>query len=104
MANVAPNRRRREAVDPKVEEEIERFSQEASTVPERVPATAAPAPASVPVPSGTRATVGFNFKMTPEDHKRLKELCAREERSIQYMLNKIVWPAVDAMQNDRGLQ
>ncbi|WP_286135480.1 hypothetical protein [Arthrobacter sp. UCD-GKA] len=40
--------------------------------------------------------------MTPEDHQRLKDLCAREERSIQYMLNKIVWPAVERMQNEAG--
>lgn len=104
MANVTPNRRRREAVDPKVEEEIEKFSQEASTVPQRAPKAPEPTPASTPIPAGSRATVGFNFKMTPEDHKRLKELCAREERSIQYMLNKIVWPAVEAMQNDTGQQ
>ncbi len=102
MANVAPNRRRREAVDPEMEERIERFSQEASTVPERQPVPPKPVPA--PAPSRSRTTVGFNFKMTPEDHMRLKELCAREERSIQYMLNKIVWPAVDAMQADAEQQ
>lgn len=104
MANVAPNRRRREAADPMMEQEIERFSQEASTVPERTPVTPEPAPVAIPVPLGSRTTVGFNFKMTPEDHARLKELCAREERSIQYMLNKIVWPAVDAMQKDANRQ
>ena len=46
--------------------------------------------------------LGFNFKMTPEDHKRLQDLCAREKRSIQYMLNKIAWPAVERMQKDAG--
>lgn len=101
MANVPPNRRR-EAANAETEARIERFSQEAATVPVQKPTPPQPAPA--PTPSGARATVGFNFKMTPEDHARLKELCSREERSIQYMLNKIVWPAVDAMQADAGQQ
>lgn len=95
MANVTPNRRRRPA-DPELEKRIDRFSHEAATVPEQQQAPSAPASAA------SRATVGFNFKMTPEDHKRLKDLCAREERSIQYMLNKIVWPAVERMQNEAG--
>ncbi|WP_417235502.1 hypothetical protein [Arthrobacter sp.] len=93
MANVTPNRRR-QATDPELERRIEEFSHEASTVPE-------PSHEASPrTSSAARATVGFNFKMTPEDHKKLKDLCAREERSIQYMLNKIVWPAVDKMQGD----
>lgn len=91
MANVAPNRRRPPA-DPELERKIEQFGHEAATVPEQQQAPSAPATAA------SRATVGFNFKMTPEDHRRLKELCASEERSIQYMLNKIVWPAVESMQ------
>lgn len=95
MANVTPNRRRPPA-DPELEKRIDQFSHEAATVPDPQQTTTAPAsPAS-------RATVGFNFKMTPEDHKRLKDLCAREERSIQYMLNKIVWPAVENMQSEDG--
>ena len=102
MANVPPNRRRREIADAETEARIESFSQEAETLPARTPTP--PKPATAPAPSGSRTTVGFNFKMTPEDHARLKELCAREERSIQYMLNKIVWPAVDAMQEDIGRQ
>lgn len=102
MANVPPNRRRREAANPETEARIEKFSQEAATVPVQTRTPDEPAP--TPIPSGSRTTVGFNFKMTPEDHARLKELCAREERSIQYMLNKIVWPAVDAMQEGIGRQ
>ncbi|MGP4969110.1 hypothetical protein [Glutamicibacter ardleyensis] len=95
MANVTPNRRRPPA-DPELEKRIDQFSHEAATVPDpQQTTTASASPAS-------RATVGFNFKMTPEDHKRLKDLCAREERSIQYMLNKIVWPAVENMQSEDG--
>ncbi|MGP4991727.1 hypothetical protein ACTXJX_13215 [Glutamicibacter ardleyensis] len=90
MANVTPNRRR-PTMDPELEKRIEQFGHEAATVPETQPIPATPASAS------SRATVGFNFKMTPEDHRKLKALCAREERSIQYMLNKIVWPTVESM-------
>ncbi|MEC5181536.1 hypothetical protein RCH07_002905 [Arthrobacter sp. CG_A4] len=32
--------------------------------------------------------------MTPTDHMRLKAVCAKKERSIQYILNRIVWPAI----------
>lgn len=88
MANVTPNRRRQPA-DPEPEKKIEQFSHEAATVPEQQQTTSSTASPT------SWATVGFNFKMTPDDHQRLKELCAREERSIQYMLNKIVWPAVE---------
>ena len=95
MANVTPNRRRPPA-DPELEKKIEQFGHEAATVPEQRQASSGP---ELPAP---KATVGFNFKMTPEDHRRLKELCAREERSIQYMLNKIVWPAVERLQKEVG--
>lgn len=101
MPRVQPNRRRAIA-DPELERKIEEFSRGASTAPE--PAEGSPQVAGNPrdAKPATRgaATVGFNFKMTPEDHRRLKALCAKEERSIQYMLNKIVWPAVERLERE----
>lgn len=40
------------------------------------------------------ASVGFNFKMTPTNHARLKRVAEHEGRSLQYVLNLIVWPAI----------
>ena len=85
MPRVQPNRRRAIA-DPELELKIEEFSRGASTAPEQ-PESSSPAPTPSEVKSPTQrsaATAGFNFKMTPEDHQRLKALCAKEERSIQW--------------------
>jgi hypothetical protein len=101
LPSVQPNRRRQIA-DPELERKIEEFSRSASTAPE--PAESIPplsrSAEKVPLRERTAATVGFNFKMTPEDHQRLKALCAKEERSIQYMLNKIVWPTVERLERE----
>lgn len=101
MPRVQPNRRRTIA-DPELERKIEEFSRGASTALE--PAESGPQVAVSPQDAKPAmrgaATVGFNFKMTPEDHQRLKALCAKEERSIQYMLNKIVWPAVERLERE----
>lgn len=101
MPRVQPNRRRAIA-DPELERKIEEFSRSASTAPEA--ADSGPQPSShleaKLAVQRSAATVGFNFKMTPEDHQRLKALCAKEERSIQYMLNKIVWPAVERLERE----
>lgn len=101
MPRVQPNRRRA-TVDPELERKIEAFSMGASTAPEPTIESAGDTePATAPTArERSAATVGFNFKMTPEDHQRLKALCAREERSIQYMLNKIVWPAVERLERE----
>lgn len=101
MPRVQPNRRRAIA-DPELERKIEEFSRSASTAPEPVESSPQAVAGLQDARVATRggATVGFNFKMTPEDHQRLKALCAKEERSIQYMLNKIVWPAVERMERE----
>lgn len=74
-----PNPRRSHVKDPELERRIEEFS--------RQPLEAAPARKEA-------ATVGFNFKMTPSNHARLKRLAEHEDRSLQNMLNLIVWPAI----------
>ncbi len=101
MPRVQPNRRRA-AADPELERKIAEFSRGASTAPEPADESVRPAeqPAETPAKRRPATSVGFNFKMTEEDHRRLKALCAKEERSIQYMLNKIVWPAVDRLEGE----
>ncbi|MET3922499.1 hypothetical protein ABIB26_003459 [Arthrobacter sp. UYEF20] len=99
MPRVTPNRRR-EAVDPDLEKRIEAFSQGATTAPEPSAEAKEPAVPAAQWPARSKpvakepTSVGFNFKMTPTDHMRLKAVCAQEERSIQYILNRIVWPAI----------
>lgn len=78
-----PNRRPHVVSDPVLDRRIEEWSLEAVTAP--TPAEPAKKEA---------ATVGFNFKMTPSNHARLKRLAAREGRSLQNVLNLIVWPAI----------
>jgi hypothetical protein len=36
----------------------------------------------------------------PVSSQGLKALCAKEERSIQYMLNKIVWSTVERLERE----
>lgn len=101
MPRVQPNRRR-SAPDPELEQKIDEFSRSASTAPEP-PAQESNSPKVAEVsakPLKVATSVGFNFKMTPEDHRRLKALCEREERSIQYMLNRIVWAAVTELEQE----
>lgn len=75
-----PNRRPHVVADPELERRIEKFSLQAGTAPGSARKEA--------------ATVGFNFKMTPTNHARLKRLAEREGRSLQNVLNLIVWPAI----------
>jgi hypothetical protein len=46
--------------------------------------------------------VGFNFKMTPTNHARLKRLAEHEDRSLQNLLNTIVWPAIAEKEDELG--
>ncbi|WP_211882349.1 hypothetical protein [Pseudarthrobacter albicanus] len=93
-------------MDPDLEKRIEEFSQGATTAPEpsadvmesAVPAVQRPARSKSVAKEPT--SVGFNFKMTPTDHMRLKAVCAKEERSIQYILNKIVWPVIADLEKE----
>lgn len=101
MANIQPNRRRR-IDDPDLERKIEEFSQGASSLSVVQHSEPLPSPSEDEVVPAKKAvaSVGFNFKMTPENHQRLKALCSKEERSIQYMLNKIVWAEISRLEEN----
>ena len=117
MANArpTPNRRRRET-SPDEEARIEAFAQKAATllpVPEAVPAPAAPPvpvpaapPAPVPVAPPTQIQTAapvekepknksYTFRMTKETLDKLRSAAAAEDRSIQWVFDKILLPALD---------
>jgi len=67
---------------------LEKWSLEAGavTVPEK--------------PRKEAASVGFNFKMTPTHHAQLKRVAEAHDRSLQYILNTVVWPAIAKMEEE----
>jgi hypothetical protein len=106
-ARPTPNRRRRET-SPDEEARIEAFAQQAATllpVPEAASVPVDP-PASVPValPAQiqTAAPVekepknkSYTFRMTKETLDKLRSAAAAEDRSIQWVFDKILLPALD---------
>jgi predicted HicB family RNase H-like nuclease len=80
MARTQPNHRR--ALTPAIEAEIDSWSLESGAAPLYIQ------------PRKEAASVGFNFKMTPTNHARLKRAAEAEGRSLQNLLNMIVWPAI----------
>lgn len=109
MANArpTPNRRRRET-SPDEEARIEAFAQQAATllpVPEAasVPVDPpAPVPVALPAQIQTAAPVekepknkSYTFRMTKETLDKLRSAAAAEDRSIQWVFDKILLPALD---------
>ncbi|WP_157357190.1 hypothetical protein [Arthrobacter sp. U41] len=117
MANArpTPNRRRRET-SPDEEARIEAFAQQAATllpVPEAAPvpvdppapvpvAPPAPVPVALPAQIQTAAPVekepknkSYTFRMTKETLDKLRSAAAAEDRSIQWVFDKILLPALD---------
>jgi len=40
----------------------------------------------------------YPFRMTTAQHKRLMALAERDDRSVQYLLAKVVWPAIEELE------
>jgi len=40
----------------------------------------------------------YPFRMTETQHNRLAALAKRDDRSIQYLLSKVVWPAIEELE------
>lgn len=84
MPRIQPNHRR--AISPEIEAEIDSWSLEPTTAPVK--------------PRREAASVGFNFKMTPTHHAQLKRVAEAHDRSLQYILNTVVWPAIAKMEEE----
>lgn len=104
MANPrpTPNRRRRET-SPDEEARIAAFAQQAATlqpVPEAEPAPLAPpvqtkaAAAAVAVEKEPK-NKSYTFRMTNETLEKLRSAAAAEDRSIQWVFDKILLPALN---------
>jgi hypothetical protein len=85
--NRTPANRRRSV------EEEEAFGRQTMTAP-------------VVQPKGPEAvkSVAFNFKMTKDNHQRLLALRRSEDRSIQWLLDKIVWSGVSEWEKKGGAE
>ena len=95
-----PNRRREISVDQ--EAKIEAFSRSAETLTANVESSAGEEePVSVPVSQKEEGVVkspknrSFTFKMTEETLKQLQERKVVEDRSIQWIFDNILLPALN---------
>jgi len=100
-ARPTPNRRRRE-IDPEEEARIEAFAQQAETLkpaqPEPEP-QAAKAPATVRAERSTQTAKAskdksYTFRMTEDTLNELRDAAAEEDRSIQWVFDRILLPAL----------
>ncbi|UKA52175.1 hypothetical protein LFT48_21695 (plasmid) [Arthrobacter sp. FW305-123] len=102
MSNVrpTPNRRRRE-VDPEEEARIAAFAQQAETLhpgPSEAEPTARP---TVTISQGRRASSAkeskdksYTFRMTEDTLNEFRAAAAEEDRSIQWIFDKVLLPAL----------
>lgn len=102
MANArpTPNRRRRET-SPDEEARIAAFAQQAATlqpVPEVEPAPPTPTvhtQAAAATAEKEPKNKSYTFRMTNETLEKLRSAAAAEDRSIQWVFDKILLPALD---------
>lgn len=100
-ARPTPNRRRRE-IDPEEEARIEAFAQQAETLkptrPETEQQTAiAPAPVQAErtaQPAKAPKDKSYTFRMTEDTLNELRDAAAEEDRSIQWVFDRILLPAL----------
>lgn len=100
-ARPTPNRRRRE-INPEEEARIEAFAQEAETlrpVPSEPEQRSANAPASIQAersaqPAKAPKDKSYTFRMTEDTLNELRDAAAEEDRSIQWVFDRILLPAL----------
>lgn len=75
---------RRQQLDPKKEALIEAYS----ATPDIAPVASALAPQTVPAKEAK--SKGFNYRMTPTRHAQINAMRKGEDRSFQWMLDKLI--------------
>jgi hypothetical protein len=80
-------RTRRRTLDPEQEARIAAFSSTPDTAPEP---PVAPTAKDVSQSAEESKSKGFNYRMTPSRHKVIDELRRPDERSFQWMLDKLI--------------
>lgn len=81
MNRIPANRRR--------EEEMEAFGRQPETAPAQMEAE-------------EKSSIPFHYKMAPSKHKRLAELAKAEDRSMQWVLNRIVTEGLERWGKEGG--
>lgn len=100
-ARPTPNRRRRE-IDPEEEARIEAFAQQAETLRPAQPEPeqqAAKAPVTIQAarsaqPAKAAKDKSYTFRMTEDTLNELRDAAAEEDRSIQWVFDRILLPAL----------
>lgn len=99
-ARPTPNRRRRE-IDPEEEARIAAFAQQAETLRPGHSDAEPKAPPTVPSGQGRRAASAktpkdksYTFRMTEDTLNELRDAAAEEDRSIQWVFDKVLLPAL----------
>lgn len=92
-------RSRRRQLDPEEEARIAAFSSAPDTAPEvsAVPATPV-VPTAAPQAEEAKSK-GFNYRMTPTRHARIDAMRKEDDRSFQWMLDKLIDLGMEAWKN-----
>lgn len=94
-------RSRRRTLDPEQEARIATFSSTPDTAPEAAPQTplaAVPAPAPTPLAEEPKSK-GFNYRMTPTRHATIDAMRREDDRSFQWMMDKLIDLGMEAWRN-----
>lgn len=90
---------RRRQLDPEAEARIAAFSSTPNTAPEVATVPPAPVvPAAAPQAEEAKSK-GFNYRMTPTRHATLDALRKEDDRSFQWMLDKLIDLGMEAWKN-----
>lgn len=87
---------RRRRLDPEEDARIAAFSANPATAPEAPPTPRTPD--TVPgAPQAEEAkSKGFNYRMTPSRHAKINAFRKEDERSFQWMMDKLIDPGIEA--------
>lgn len=95
-------RSRRRQLDPEEEARIAAFSSTPDTAPELPEVNAAPptpvVPAAAPQTEEAKSK-GFNYRMTPTRHAMIDAMRKEDDRSFQWMLDKLIDLGMEAWKN-----
>ncbi|MDO5867112.1 MULTISPECIES: hypothetical protein [Paenarthrobacter] len=94
-------RSRRRPLDPEAEARIAAFSSTPDTAPEVAAVPPTPAvPAAAPLAEEAKSK-GFNYRMTPTRHAMIDAMRKEDDRSFQWMLDKLIDLGMEAWKDRR---
>lgn len=87
---------RRRQLDPEQEARIATYSATPDTAPEAAAEEPAAAPATAAAPVEEPKSKGFNYRMTPTRHAAIDAMRKEDDRSFQWMLDKLIDLGIEA--------